>query len=383
MISFLLLYLCVFLLTSVGGQARKYSLHQNNVGADFLENFVWEITKNPPGGRVMYTMQSDALSQNLVNAHGNTFVMRVDDTATLSSSDLGRKSVRIKTKEQYTTHVAVFDIRHMPQGYGTWPALWEADDTVGVANGELDIMEGVNNVSPSYTTLHTGGSCTMPANRTQKGTAKNNDCRFSSGRTSGYSGCTVASPYSSTYGPTFNANGGGYYVLERTPEAISVWFWSRNDKSVPASIKDGSHTIDTTSWNSPPIAYFLSSPSCDLSANMKSHSIIINTMLCGPWAGSRFDALGIQGTCIDADYVNDNPSAFKDAYWDIAALRIYLKSSDPSYVSLMAPTPSSVPFVPEGYPAMQYAHSRESFLLPWGVALWAAYRLVCTARRTQ
>lgn len=57
----------------------------------------------------------------------------------------------------------------MPQGCGTWPAIWEADDTAGISAGELDIMEGVNNLSPSYTTMHTAGSCTMPVSRAEKG----------------------------------------------------------------------------------------------------------------------------------------------------------------------------------------------------------------------
>ncbi|OCH86885.1 endo-1,3(4)-beta-glucanase [Obba rivulosa] len=326
-LSALLLPAGASLLAALHVQAGTYTLHQSNVGADFLKNFIWETTRNSPGGRVAYTTQSAALAANLVYAHGDTFMMRVDDTTTLAASDTGRKSVRIKSAEQYNTHVAVFDIRHMPEGCGTWPAIWEADDTVGVANGELDIMEGVNDVSPSYTTMHTAGSCIMPANRTQKGTARHNDCSSMAAQTSGNNGCSVSSPYSSTYGPTFNANGGGWYVVERTNQAISVWFWSRNDRSVPVAVRCGSRIINTASWTSPPIAYFPSSSTCDLSANMKNHNIIINTMLCGSWAGSRYSASGCPGTCID--YVNANPSAFTNAYWDFAALRIYLSSDHP------------------------------------------------------
>ncbi|OCH91949.1 endo-1,3(4)-beta-glucanase-like protein [Obba rivulosa] len=313
-LSALLLSAGTSVLAALHVQAGTYNLYQNNVGADFLQNFVWETTANPSGGAVEYTTQSAALAANLSYAYGDTFVMRVDDTTTLSASATGRQSVRIKSNEQYTTHAVVFDIRHMPQGCGTWPAIWEVDDTVGVANGELDIMEGVNNVSPSYTTLHTGGSCTMPANRTERGSTAT--------QSSGNNGCSVSSPYSSTYGPDFNANGGGWYVVERTNQAISVWFWSRQDSTVPATVSGGGSTINTASWTSPPIAYFPSSSTCNLSANMMSHNIIINTMLCGSWAGSRYSASGCPSTCID--YVNANPAAFSNAYWDFAALRIYL-----------------------------------------------------------
>lgn len=117
-----------------------------------------------------YTTQQASLASNLTYANANTFIMRVDHTTTLnSSSTVGRQSVRIKSNAQYGTHMAVFDIRHMPQGCGTWPAIWEADDSVGIVNGELDILEGVNSLSPSYTTLHTPGSCTLSATRSQTG----------------------------------------------------------------------------------------------------------------------------------------------------------------------------------------------------------------------
>ncbi|EMD33563.1 glycoside hydrolase family 16 protein [Gelatoporia subvermispora B] len=321
--SSLILSTLASLLSATYVQAATYSLHQNNVGTDFLSNFVWETTENPSGGRVAYTTQSDALSANLTYAHGDTFIMRVDDTTTLSASDAGRKSVRIKSNEQYTTHVAVFDIRHMPQGCGTWPAIWEVDDTVGVAHGEVDIIEGVNDLSPSYSTMHTPNTCTMPTTgRNQKGTAVGNDCSSTTTQSDGNNGCSVSSPYSSTYGPTFNADGGGWFVVERTSSAVSIWFWERGDGTVPAAVSGGASTIDTGSWSTTPIAYFPSSSTCDLSTNLQSHNIIINTMLCGPWAGSRYSASGCPGTCID--YVNSNPSAFSNAYWDFAALRVYL-----------------------------------------------------------
>merc|ERR1712118_165051 len=126
----------------------------------------------------------------------------------------GRKSNRIKSNAQYNTHVAVFDIRHMPQGCATWPAVWEADDTVGTSAGEIDILEGVNDIAPNSVTLHTTGNCTMPSNRTQLGTSLSNDCSSSADIGNGNNGCSVDAPYTSSYGPVFNSNGGGYYAVE-------------------------------------------------------------------------------------------------------------------------------------------------------------------------
>lgn len=62
----------------------------------------------------------------------------------------------------------------------------------------------------------------------------------------GNAGCGVALPTTNSYGPAFNSAGGGYYVMERTPSFIKVWFFSRQS-SVPAAVSSGAQTIDTSS----------------------------------------------------------------------------------------------------------------------------------------
>ena len=69
-------------------------------------------------------------------------------------------------------------MRHMPEGCGyvdvhveskllnlitsisTWPAVWEVGDD-WPNQGEVDIVEGVNNVSPNQATLHTAAGKTL------------------------------------------------------------------------------------------------------------------------------------------------------------------------------------------------------------------------------
>ncbi|KAH9939823.1 endo-1,3(4)-beta-glucanase-like protein [Amylocystis lapponica] len=306
--------------------AGTYTLNQNNVGSSFLDNFTWETFEDPTGGRVNYVDQATALSANLTYTSSDTFIMRVDSTTVLSSSDPGRNSVRIKSNALYNTHVAVFDIRHMPQGCATWPAIWEADDSVGLDAGEIDILEGVNDVEPNSVTLHTSGNCSMPADRNELGTPMSNDCGSSATLSDGNDGCSVNSPYTSSYGPTFNNNGGGWYVLERTAEFLSVWFWARTDGSVPSVVSGASGTIDTSELGTPQ-AYFPNTQ-CDLADHFSNNNIIVDITLCGSWAGARFNAAGCPGNC--TDYVNMYPSNFTEAYWDFAAARVYLPTTSSS-----------------------------------------------------
>lgn len=89
--------------------------------------------------------------------------MRADFTTTLSSSGPGRNSVRLRTKKTYTNHLAVFDIRHMPQGCGTWPAVWEVREDGWSVYGEVDIIKGVNGQGANLASPHTTSGCMMPS----------------------------------------------------------------------------------------------------------------------------------------------------------------------------------------------------------------------------
>ncbi|KAI0072358.1 putative laminarinase [Panus rudis PR-1116 ss-1] len=294
--------------------AATYQLSDNHVGSDFLSSFTHQAIADPTHGRVNYVDQATALAQNLTYASGNTFIIRADSKTTLSASGPGRNSVRVKSVKTYTTHVDVFDIRHMPQGCATWPAAWETNESNWPNGGEVDI--GVNDQSPNAMTLHTGPGCTMPASRSQTGTATNLDC---DANVNGNSGCGVTAPTANSYGPAFNANGGGWYAMERTNTFIKVWFWPRNAGNVPSDVRNGGSSVNTDNWGTP--TAFFPNTQCDIASHFSPNNIIINLTLCGDWAGAVFNSDGCPGDC--NTYVNQNPSAFANAYWDIAALRVY------------------------------------------------------------
>jgi len=207
------------------------------------------------------------------------------------------------------------NIRHMPQGCATWPAAWEVGPN-WPNEGEVDIVEGVNGVGANQATLHTGAGCTMPSSTTQTGTTVGTDCNAND---NGNAGCGVQCNKANSFAAGFNSVGGGWYAMERTNSAIKVWYWARNDGSVPSDVKNGASSINTSNWGTP-FANFPNT-SCNLASEFGPNNIVINLTFCGDWAGAVFASQGCGSDC--ASFVNQNPSAFKNAYWDFASLNVY------------------------------------------------------------
>ncbi|KAJ3570796.1 hypothetical protein NP233_g4172 [Leucocoprinus birnbaumii] len=297
--------------------AGTYSISHTVLPTGFLDFFEFEAIADPTHGRVNYVNKATAVAQGLVKKASNTsYIIRADDKTVLNPSGAGRNSVRIKSTKTFTKHVAVFDVHHMPQGCGTWPAIWEVNEPQWPNGGEIDIVEGVNDQGPNAATLHTGAGCTMPASRKETGTPTLLDCNAN---VNGNAGCGVKFPTANSYGPAFNNNGGGWYAVERAPAGIKVWFWPRHSTTVPAGVKNGGSSVNTDNWGTPTANF--PNTSCDISQHFAAHNIIINLTFCGDWAGSVYSQSGCPSTC--DDYVNNNPGAFSKAYFDFASIRVY------------------------------------------------------------
>ncbi|KAF8155942.1 laminarinase [Crassisporium funariophilum] len=302
-----------YLFTSV--LAATYSQTDSHTGTGFPKAFSYQAIADPTHGRVNYVDAGTASSQNLTFASGDHFVLRADSKKVLSASGPGRNSVRLQSNKQYTTSVMIFNIRHMPQGCGTWPAVW----TVGANwpnQGEMDILEGVNDQGTDQVTLHTSSGCSMPASRSQTGTSTGNNCDTAA---TNNAGCGVKITDTRSYGPIFNSKGGGWFAVERTNSFIKTWFWSRAATDIPSDVFNGATSVNTDNWGTP--RAFFPSTNCPISSKFGLHNIIINLTFCGDWAGAVYGSSGCPSSCID--FVNNNPSAFADAYFDFAWLKIY------------------------------------------------------------
>jgi hypothetical protein len=129
-------------------------------------------------------------------------------------------------------------------------------------------------------------------------------------------GCGVKTPRS--FGHALNERGGAVVVMEWTSTTIKIWqFFDRS--ALPADLQ--SESPNPKAWTVQPDALF-QDLQCPINKIFRDHVLIINTSLCGDWAGNTYGASTCPGISCNA-FVSNNPEAFRDAYWAIRSLRIY------------------------------------------------------------
>ncbi|KAB5594009.1 glycosidase C21B10,07 [Ceratobasidium theobromae] len=297
---------------------KKYTIKDKYAGQSFFDGWSFFDYADPTNGQVDYLSKSDATSAGLAYVQSDgVAVLKVDNTTTLAQGQ-PRKSVRIQSNNQYSSGLFVADILHMPFGCSVWPAFWTVGDN-WPNNGEIDILENVNLATTNQYTLHTGSSstCTLDSNPIAKFKATSNmmgkTCASKEGDNAG---CGFADPDSASYGQGFNDAGGAVLAMEWQSTGIRIWRFKRD--SIPADLQGDAASPNPDTWGSPVAAW--SSATCDIANQVKKHTIVINTTLCGGWAGDAYATSGCPGTCSDRIM---NPSNFDNAVWKIKSVAVY------------------------------------------------------------
>ncbi|KAF6821521.1 mixed-linked glucanase [Colletotrichum sojae] len=299
----------------------EYGLSHSYLGANFVSDFNWINYQDPSNGFVRYQSQPDALAKSLYSIDPDTqaVTLGVDNTNVYGLNE-GRPSVRLESKNVYNSGLFIGDFAHMPPSVcGLWPAFWMYGPD-WPAGGEIDIIEGANQVTKNIISGHTTAGCRLPDAPEANGEPLLRDCE--SPGSNNNAGCNYLPPSSHqhTYGDSFNAVGGGVYALEWTSEAIRVWHWSR--QNIPADIL--CKKPDPSTWGLPTALFGTST--CEVGRYFKDMSIVIQTNFCGDYAanvwGQGDDTCNQRApTCVE--YVANNPGAFKDAYWEVNYIDVY------------------------------------------------------------
>ena len=307
--------LTILLRVSIAG----YVLTDTYERDDFFSSFTAYTETDPTAGFVQYVDYAAAMEKKMIGAvgnYGNATYIGVDYNST---SDTGRQSVRITSKKAYNKGLFLADIAHMPGGIcGVWPAFWLVGPN-WPAMGEIDIIEGVNGAMTNTMTLHTSSGCSIQKTG-MSGTANTTDCDTNAPEQPKNAGCGILSTDTSNFGAGFNAIGGGVYATEWTSDAISIWFFPR--QNIPADIT--ANTPDASKWGTP-LAHYAGN--CNIDTHFQNMNLVFDTTFCGAWAGQDWTESSCKekaGTC--EAYVQQNPSAFTDAYWLVNYVRVYQES---------------------------------------------------------
>ncbi|KAL7823965.1 family 16 glycoside hydrolase [Trichoderma gracile] len=292
-----------------------YTLKDTFQGENFFDNFNYFEGWDPAGGFVHYVPQPRAQQLNLTFASQDAAVLRVDTSVGPGSNpdaSTGRFSVRVESKKTYNDGLFIFDVRHTPYGCGTWPALWLTDPSNWPDNGEIDVMEATNKADDgNQMTLHTSKGCSMGVKRKQTDKTLQKDCDSSK---NGNAGCGVQGQ-KSTFGTSFNANGGGVMAMEWRAAGIRVWQFARS--AIPADITG--QKPDPSTWGE--AAADFPSTDCNVGNHFRNNSIILNIDLCGDLVYGVWDSSGCSSNC--TDIVANNPQSFVDAYWEVGKFQVY------------------------------------------------------------
>lgn len=300
----------------VAATSENYQLVENWHGESFLDYFNFHTGSDPTNGFVTYLDKSSAESAGLVKVNdGGSVYLGVDHKTTLSTTGKGRNSVRIGSKKYYDQSLVIADIAHMPGSIcGSWPAFWSVGKN-WPADGEIDIIEGVNLQDHNEIVMHTAATCSI-TDTGMTGSVNATGC----GEDLGTVGCVIEGQQGS-YGTSFNKQGGGVYAMQWTEQFVKIWFFPR--ASIPASITEGAP--DVSQFGTP---MALVEDGCDVANSFKAQSFIFDVTFCGDWAGGVYGQSGCPMSGSDSsqsciNYVAKNPTAFEQTYWEINSVKIY------------------------------------------------------------
>jgi len=130
------------------------------------------------------------------------------------------------------------------------------------------------------------------------------------------SGCDTVEWSRASYGPYFDAQGGGILAMKWDENDISIWSFYR--AAIPTDVAAG--TPNPSSWGVPSAR--LTNTLCNIPQFFVNHTIVFDITFCGQWAGNSYATSGCPGTCPERLM---DPTNFVNATWSINSLKVYRK----------------------------------------------------------
>ncbi|UZJ52524.1 hypothetical protein CBS101457_001844 [Exobasidium rhododendri] len=321
--------------TSASGSG-PYTRVQENRGSGFWSGNNWDFwdQPDPTHGQVLYRSEADAKSQGLVGLKNGAAFMRASNQ---DISGTNRPSVRFQSKQAFDSGLVIFDVRKLPIGCSTWPALWSTGPD-WPRNGEIDVVEGVGYTAGgknvNQMTVHLAQN--SPLQLTKRGSEMDKRATSFLGKvmkngsncdqwSSGNPGCAFfdSNQHGPSWGEPFNAAGGGVWAMQfGHGEGVKIWFWGRQSGKIPSELSQANISpkhLDPGTWGTP-MSNFQNSAINDM---IKGQNIIMDITIGGDWAGN----VPMDGACAGQNLQTaiKKGSNYDDAEFIINAIDIYCR----------------------------------------------------------
>lgn len=254
-----------------------YQLIQDYSGDAFWQGFDFFTDPDPTDGLVKFQSLEEANSTGLAGfiEGGNSSYAIYMGVDTEEIAPQGRASVRVTSTQTFQHALVIADIVHMPGGVcGTWPAFWMVGEN-WPNDGEIDIVEGVNDQATNSMTLHTGQGVVVSNGTDFLGELFTADCNVDAPDQPANAGCSIGDNSNLTFGNDFNTVGGGVFATEWTSEFIKIWFFPRG--TFPSDIAS-STPAPSEDWGTPNSIF---QGSFDMDDHFKNLQIVFDTTFCG------------------------------------------------------------------------------------------------------
>ncbi|OCT52629.1 putative glycosidase C21B10.07 [Cladophialophora carrionii] len=312
----------LLLLVSVFFQAAfaAYQIVQDYSGDAFWQGFDFFTDPDPTDGLVQFQSLEAANSSGIAGFidGGNASFAIYMGVDTEKVAPEGRAAVRVTSSQSFQHGLVIADIVHMPGGVcGTWPAFWMVGSD-WPNNGEIDIVEGVNDQPTNSMTLHTSEGPVISDRTDFSGQVITSNCDINAPDQPMNAGCSIGDISNLTFGPEFNEAGGGVFATEWSSDFIKIWFFPRG--SFPSDIVSSSPN-PSANWGTPNSLF---QGQFNIDDHFRNLQIVFDTTFCGQWAGAAWDTstcASLAPTC--EEYVANNPADFADAYWAINTLQVF------------------------------------------------------------
>ncbi|KAF2682506.1 glycoside hydrolase family 16 protein [Lentithecium fluviatile CBS 122367] len=203
---------------------QPYQLIREYNSSNVFKEFRFFTDPDPTSGTVQYVPFETAASTGLTGNGSDLIYLGVDKSNVYMPVGPGRPSARLESWMAFTEGLFVIDLTHdcwlwSTAGLGDWPA-----------DGEIDIIENVNDACINNVALHTTGNYTVTETTNQTGLWGSTDYNIAHDENQGCA-ITITEPFN--YDAEFNANGGGMYAMEWTSNVVRIWFFP------PTGVSDG------------------------------------------------------------------------------------------------------------------------------------------------